>query len=131
MSETLTSALCFASVVSVCLMRRRRDAVQPEDTDTVRLSASALCLADVEAGAGADGDNTSGGGGMVRSESEFSLGLNRSLSVADGLTELGLCDAGHLAVSLGRFVLYSSIAVHAAKHYLQSDGSSSDKGKVW
>ena len=60
---------------------------------------------------------------MVRSESEFSLGLNRCLSIDDKLVELGLCDTGHWALTVGRFALFSSLGVYVARRYLQGEGS--------
>ena len=61
--------------------------------------------------------------GMVRSESEFSLGLNRSASIGDHINELGLCDAGHVAVSITRYTLYSVMIVYAANKWWYANKS--------
>lgn len=62
---------------------------------------------------------------MPRSESEYSLGLNRSDSVAENIMELGtMCDAGLTVVMVGR-VLFFSTAIVWAGSWLNSKGKSS------
>ena len=54
---------------------------------------------------------------IIRSESEFSLGLNRSNSFADHMNELGLCDAGHTAFTLARLTIYGAAIVYVFGKY--------------
>ncbi len=63
--------------------------------------------------------------GIPRSDSEFSLGLNRSTSVADTMNQLGLCDSGHAAVFVARIVLYSSMLVYATRYLAISTSAAS------
>jgi len=67
--------------------------------------------------------------GIPRSDSEFSLGLNRSLSVADTMGQLGLCDTGHTAIFVARIALYSSMLVCAARYVLAGGSSRAGSGK--
>ena len=61
---------------------------------------------------------------MSRSESEFSLGLNRSTSIGDHMNELGLCEAGHIAITITRITLFSCVIIYAAKRVF--DGSNTN-----
>jgi len=68
------------------------------------------------------------GQGIPRSESEFSLGLNRSTSVAETMNQLGLCDTGHTAIFIARIVLYSSMLVCAARYLTAGSGRRAGPG---
>ena len=56
---------------------------------------------------------------LPRSDSEYSLGLSRSLSVSDKLNEMGLCDFGTSVLYTVRVGLLSVIFSYSIYHAMK------------